>query len=78
MHHLADYGTNKDDPVNTEYCRHCYLKGVFVNHGISMEKKIEKNIDKAHKMGMSSEEATIMSHNILPALKRWKGLKPTE
>ncbi len=78
MHKLSDFGTNKDQTVNTEYCHFCYLKGKFVDHGISLEEKIEKNIDIAHKMGMTIEEATIMAHSKLPTLKRWKGLKPVE
>jgi radical SAM superfamily enzyme len=78
MHKLSDFGTNKDQTVNTEYCHFCYLKGKFVDHGISLEERIEKNIDIAHKMGMTIEEATIMAHSTLPTLKRWKGLKPVE
>jgi hypothetical protein len=76
MHHLSDFGSNQDGTVNTEYCHFCYLKGKFVDHGISLEEKIENNIDIAHKMGMSREEATIMAHETLPTLKRWKGMKP--
>lgn len=78
MHKLADFGTNEDDTINSEYCHYCYLKGKFVDHGISLEEKIEKNIDTTHKMGMIEEEATIMAHSTLPTLKRWKGLKPVE
>jgi hypothetical protein len=78
MHKLSDFGTNKDQTVNTEYCHFCYLKGKFVDHGISLEEKIEKNIDIDHKMGMTIEEPTIMAHSTLPTVKRWKGLKPVE
>lgn len=78
MHHLSDFGTNEDGTVNTDYCHFCYLEGKFVDHGISLEEKIEKNIDKAHKMGMSREEATMMAHSTLPRLKRWKAMKPVE
>ena len=42
LHHLADFGTNLDDTINTEYCRHCFQKGKFVNHGVTKEQKIEK------------------------------------
>jgi hypothetical protein len=41
---LADFGSNKDGIINTEYCRSCYSRGVFVDRGISLEEKIEKNI----------------------------------
>ena len=78
MHHLSDFGTNKDGTVNTEFCRHCYQKGEFTDHGITLEQKIEKNIDLAEKLGMPREEATILARTTLPKLKRWKGLKPVE
>lgn len=78
IHHLADFGTNKDHTVNTEYCHFCYLDGKFTDQGISLAQKIEKNIFIAEQMGMPREEATILAHNTLPTLKRWKGLKPVE
>ena len=78
MHHLSDFGTNKDDTINTEYCRYCFLKGKFVDHGITLEQKIDKNVNRAEKMGMPREEATLLAHDTLPKLKRWKGLKPVE
>ena len=78
MHHLTDYGTNKNGTVNTEYCHFCYLDGKYTDHGITLEHKIEKNISMAEKMGMPREEATILAHTTLPTLKRWKGLKPLE
>ena len=44
MNHLADFGSNKDGTINTEYCRSCYSKGVFVDRGISLEERIERKI----------------------------------
>ena len=76
MHHLADFGTNKDNTVNTEYCRFCFQKGVFVDHGITLEQKIEQHITMAEKMGMAREEATSLARETLPKLKRWNGMKP--
>ena len=78
MHHLTDFGTNKNGTVNTEYCHFCYLDGKYTDHGITLEHKIEKNISMAEKMGMPREEATILALTTLPTLKRWKGLKPLE
>ncbi len=78
MHHLADFDTNEDGTVNTEFCHHCYQKGQFIDHGITLEQKIEKNVAIAEKMGMSWEEATLLAHSTLPKLKRWKALKPVE
>lgn len=76
MHHLSDFGTNKDDTINMDYCHFCFLKGKFIDHGISLEQKIEKNIGIAHEAGMTLEEATLLARETLPTLKRWKGLKP--
>lgn len=78
MHHLSDFGTNIDNTINTEFCHFCFLKGRFVDHGISLEQKIEKNIAMAQKMGMPREEAAMKANNTLPKLKRWKDLKPVE
>jgi radical SAM superfamily enzyme len=68
--HLSDFGTNKDGTVNTEYCHFCFLEGKFVDHGITLEQKIEKEIATAKNMGMSKEEATILTYKTLPTLKR--------
>lgn len=78
MHHLSDFGTNKDNTVNTDYCHFCYIQGKFVDHGITLEQKIEKNIALKTKQGLSREEATLLAHSRLPELKRWKGLKPLD
>ncbi|SKB26154.1 zinc ribbon domain-containing protein [Maribacter arcticus] len=78
MHHLSDFGTNKNGTVNSDYCHFCYVKGAFVDHGITLEQKIEKNIAFAEKKGMPREEATILAHSTLPNLRRWKGLKPLD
>ena len=78
MYHLSDFGTNRNKTINTEFCRHCYQKGRFVNHGISLEQKIEKNVTKVKKMVIPKEEATILVQGKLPTLKRYKGLKPVE
>lgn len=45
MNQLADFGSNIDSTVNTEYCRHCYSRGVFVDRGIPLEEKIELKIE---------------------------------
>ena len=44
IHHLSDFGTNKDRTINTDYCRECFSKGVFVDRGVSKEEKIERNL----------------------------------
>ncbi len=78
MHHLADFGTNGDDTVNTEYCHFCYQKGRFTEHGVPLEQKIDKRIKKAKKMGIPMEEATILVHENLPTLQRRKAIRQVE
>ena len=47
MFHLTDFGTNRDGTVNTDYCRSCYWKGRFVDHGITLDERIEGKIHEA-------------------------------
>ena len=72
MNQLSDFGTNKDDSINTEYCIYCYKKGDFTDPGITMEQKIAKNIRIAEKMGMPREDAIALANATIPKLKRWK------
>ena len=67
-----DFGTNADGDKSEEYCFHCFQNGRFLDEGISLEEKINKNVKFAVQMGMSENEARKMASNILPNLKRWK------
>lgn len=42
MHHLYDFGTNKDGTVNTEYCHFCYVRGKFVGRGKALDQGSHK------------------------------------
>lgn len=44
MYRLADFGSNEDGTINTDYCRSCYSRGIFVDRGMSLEEKIELEI----------------------------------
>jgi len=67
-----DYGTNADGSKNEEYCFHCFQDGKFLDEGITLQEKIEKNVKFGIQMGMSEEIARNMCENILPKLKRWQ------
>ena len=58
--------------VFKEYCFHCFQNGTFVDEGITLQEKIEKNVQFAVQIGMSEAEARKMASDILPNLKRWK------
>ena len=68
----SDFGTNKDNSLNNEYCHYCFKRGTFTDSGITLEEKIRKNIALAEKTGMSGEEASKLAHSTIPKLKRWK------
>jgi hypothetical protein len=67
-----DFGTNEDKSPSREYCFHCFQDGKFLDEGITLQQKIDKNIGFATKMGMPESMARHMAENILPQLKRWK------
>jgi len=72
MQKNEDFGTNTDRSKNEEYCHFCYKDGTFTDKGITMEEKINKNVEIARKMGVPEEKAREMANNIIPKLKRWK------
>lgn len=68
----TDFGTNADGSKNKEYCFHCFKDGKFLDEGITLQEKIEKNIKFGVQMGMPEDVARNMCENILPKLKRWQ------
>jgi hypothetical protein len=46
-----DFGTNENGSKNNEFCHFCFQNGRFTDEGITMDEKIEKNINIAMNMG---------------------------
>lgn len=67
-----EFGTNKGEIKNNEYCHFCFKNGKFADEGITMEEKIKKNIEIAKRMGMPQEKAKFLAETTIPKLKRWK------
>jgi hypothetical protein len=67
-----DFGTNENGGKSTEYCFHCFQDGKFLDEGITLQQKIDKNVKFGIQMGMPEEEAKKMCESILPKLKRWQ------
>lgn len=65
-------GTNSDNTKSNKYCSFCYRNGAFLDEGITLQQKIEKNIGMAVNMGMLEEQARKMAESILPELERWR------
>lgn len=67
-----DFGTNKNGSKSEEYCFHCFQGGKFLDEGITLQQKIDKNVEFGIQKGMPEDMARHMSENILPKLKRWQ------
>ena len=68
----SDFGTTEDNNKSEEYCFYCFQNGKFLDEGITVEDKIEKNVKLAIKMGWSEEKARNMAQDLFPKLKRWQ------
>ena len=66
------FGTNADGSKSKEYCFHCFQKGRYLDEGITLQEKIDKNVRFAVQMGMSEADAREMASSVLPKLKRWR------
>ena len=66
-------GTNLDGSKSDKYCSFCFQNGKFTDEGITLEEKIEKNIQIAIlRLNIPESEARKMAESSLPNLERWK------
>jgi len=66
-------GTNVDQSRSDKYCSFCYQSGQFLDEGITLQEKIEKNIRMAvTKMNIPENSAREMAESLLPTLERWR------
>lgn len=65
-------GTTADGRKSSLYCSFCFADGEFLDEGISLHDKIEKNVKMAVAMKIEEEKARRMAESILPKLKRWR------
>ncbi|MEI6754120.1 MAG: zinc ribbon domain-containing protein [Paludibacter sp.] len=66
-------GTNTDNSVSDMYCSFCLKEGKFLDEGISLQEKIEKNIQiSVSRMNIPESKARELAENLLPDLERWK------
>ena len=72
LREAGDGGTNADGSRSTEYCFHCYRAGRFLDEGITLQEKIEKNVRFGVRMGMPEETVRQLCEDTLPRLKRWQ------
>ena len=66
-------GTNLDGSISDKYCSFCFQNGKFTDEGITLQEKIEKNIQIAvSQLNIPESEAREMAESLLPNLERWK------
>lgn len=64
-------GTNKDESINSDYCKYCYVDGEFIDK-VSMEEYIDMCSQYGAQAGMTNEEMKALCTKLFPTLKRWK------
>lgn len=69
---ISDFGTYQDGSINTEYCLQCFEDGEFTRQSKSLEARIAKNIQLAHKLGMSQSRATKLADTVVPQIRKWR------
>ena len=66
-------GTNADKSKSDKYCSFCYRDGQFLDEGITLRDKIEKNVRMAvTKMNIPESNARELAASLLPTLERWR------
>ncbi len=70
---FKNFGTEGDGSPVSEYCMFCYQNGGFTNPDQTVEGMVQSSIDfMTANMEFSREQATEMSNDVIPKLKRWQ------
>lgn len=64
-------GTNKDQMLNKDYCKYCYVNGEFIDK-VGMEEYIDMCSQYGEQAGMTNEEMRKHCEKLFPTLKRWR------
>ena len=65
-------GTEADGTPASEYCMFCYQNGEFTNPTQTVDEMVQSSIDfMTANLGFEREQATQMSNDVIPKLKRW-------
>jgi hypothetical protein len=69
---FGNYGTGADGSPVSEYCQFCYQGGGFTKPDQTVEEMVQSSIDfMSTNLGFSREQASEMSNDVIPKLKRW-------
>lgn len=63
-------GTEADGRRSTEYCSHCYQKGVFTDPGMTLERMVSGVTARLQSMNLPPAVVSQLAGEI-PTLRRW-------
>lgn len=63
------FGTNKDNSINADFCKYCYVDGEFVDK-VSMEEYIEMCAKFGAQAGMTNAEMRTLLSKPFPNFKK--------
>ena len=70
---VKNFGTEPDGSPASEYCMFCYQNGAFTAPDQTVEGMVQSSVDfMTSNLGFSLEQATQMSNDVIPKLKRWQ------
>jgi hypothetical protein len=73
MHRPEDFGTESTGYHANDFCRYCYVNGVFTEPGISFQAMLNRCTEKLADQGIVPEfHARVLMADVLPRLKRWR------
>ena len=66
------FGSDADGREVQEYCKFCYVNGVFTKPDMTMEEMIRTSVSHMmDELGMPEEKAQELAKSTIPTLKRW-------
>lgn len=69
---FGNFGTEVDGSPASEYCQFCYQDGGFTSPDLTVDGMVQTSIDfMTANLGFSEEQASQMSNDVIPKLKRW-------
>lgn len=70
---FGNLGTESDGSPVSEYCMFCYKDGGFTQPNQTLDEMIQSSVDfMTANMGFSQDQASQMSNDVIPKLKRWQ------
>lgn len=72
---IHNFGTNASGSMNFDYCKYCFLMGVFLEPEITLPQMIEKTARLMTDDDTTFKEARGEIEKIIPELKRWRNSK---